>query len=80
MEELKERIMELEMRFMEQSRFLEELNGVVTETNLRLGGLERENKRLRQALTTMAPEMIESDGVVDLRSVSILRAWRKMTR
>lgn len=60
MEELKERIMDLEMRFMEQSRFLEELNGVVTETTLRLGGLERENKRLRQALSTMAPEMIES--------------------
>lgn len=60
MDELQERLDELEIRFTHQSRLIDELNEVVTECNLRISRLERENRALRETLKSLAPEMDES--------------------
>lgn len=60
MEELAERLTELEIRYAYQVRLIEELNDVVTESGRRLDALEQENRRLRETLSRLAPEPIES--------------------
>lgn len=60
MSEIEDRLNELELRFMEQARQIEELNAVVAEDGRRLARLDRENGSLREVLGRMAPEMIES--------------------
>ena len=60
MSEIEERLTELELRFMEQARQLEDLNAVVAEDGRRLARLDRENSRLREIVGRLAPEMVES--------------------
>mgnify|MGYP001241849594 CR=1 FL=1 len=48
MDELKERLTELEIRYTQQARLIEELNEVVTDAAARIGRLEQENRFLRE--------------------------------
>jgi SlyX protein len=59
-DELKERLTELEIRFTHQAQMIEELNGEVLECHRRLTRLERENHQLRETLGRLAPELPES--------------------
>ncbi len=59
MEDLSERVIELEIRYAHQQRLLDELNLVVTASSSRLDRLERENRRFRemfQSLVQAPPE------------------------
>lgn len=60
MEELLERVTELEIRYSHQSRLVEELNEVVTECNRRIARLEADNRQLRETVKSLAPELSES--------------------
>lgn len=60
LEELQERITELEIRFSHQAQMLDELNEVVTECNLRIDQLQKENRMLREMVNNLSPEMEES--------------------
>lgn len=60
MDELQERLTELEIRFSHQGRLIEELNEVVTEFSQRISRLERDNRSLRETLKSLAPELTES--------------------
>ncbi len=60
MDELRQRMTDLEIRFTHQAQTIEELNGEVLECNRRLAVLERENRRLREMLARLAPELAES--------------------
>lgn len=60
MDELQERLIELEIRFSHQALLLEELNAVVTDSALRIDALERDNRQLRETLQGLAPQLSES--------------------
>ncbi|HKJ04335.1 MAG TPA: SlyX family protein [Geopsychrobacteraceae bacterium] len=60
MEKLEERLNELEVLYSHQSQLLEELNDVVADCNLRINYLVKENRALRETLSSLAPEMTES--------------------
>ncbi len=60
LEELQERITELEIRFSHQAQQLDELNEVVTDCNRRIDRLSQENRQLREMVKNLAPEMEES--------------------
>ena len=60
MNELQERLIELEIRFTQQAMMLEELNDVVAENARRIDLLERDNRQVREMLRGMAPELSES--------------------
>lgn len=60
MDELAERIVELEIRYAYQNRLLEEFNQILTESNQRLDKLERENCAMREMLKSIAPVLDES--------------------
>ncbi len=60
LEELQDRITELEIRFSHQMHLVDELNGVVIECNLRIDRLSKENQRLREAVSTLSPALEES--------------------
>lgn len=60
LEELQERITELEIRFSYQSQVLDELNEVVTDCNLRIDLLQKENRLLREMVNNLSPELEES--------------------
>lgn len=60
MNELQERLIELEIRFTQQAMMLEELNDVVAENARRIDLLERDNRQVREMLRGMAPELGES--------------------
>ncbi len=60
MDELKERIVELEIRFTHQADLVEELNVELTAANMRIDKLERETKAMRDMLGSMQPEMTQS--------------------
>ncbi len=59
-EELQERITELEIRFSHQSQLVDELNDVVTDCNLRIDRLQKENRQLQEMVKSLSPEMEES--------------------
>ena len=59
-EDLLERVTELEIRFSHQSQLIDELNDVVTDCNLRIDFLQRENLRLQEMVKSLAPELEES--------------------
>lgn len=59
-EDLLERVTELEIRFSHQSQVVDELNEVVTDCNLRIDYLLRENQRLQEMVKSLSPEMEES--------------------
>jgi SlyX protein len=56
MDELKERLVELEIRFSHQARMIEELNEVVTGAGARLDRLERDNRLLRAQLSQLSSD------------------------
>ena len=60
MEEFKQRLIDLEMRFSFQEEVIEELNQVVTDCNLQIQRLGRENTSLREMMRSLAPELPES--------------------
>lgn len=60
LEELQERVTELEIRFSHQSVMVEELNEVVADCNLRIAQLQKENLRLREMLKDLSPGLEES--------------------
>lgn len=60
MEEIEQRLTELEMRFTFQEEVIEELNQIVTDCNLQIQRLGRENSSLREMMRSLAPEMSES--------------------
>ncbi|MDY0269884.1 SlyX family protein [Trichloromonas sp.] len=60
MDELRQRLDELEIRYTHQGRMLEELNLVVAESARRVDRLERELTRYREMLGTLAPGLTES--------------------
>jgi SlyX protein len=53
MDELKERLDELEIRFSHQALLIEQLNEVVTEAAARIDLLERQQRRLRDQLLSL---------------------------
>ena len=59
-DELHERMTELEIRFSHQGQLVDELNEVVSDCNLRISRLERENRQLREMLKSLSPETLES--------------------
>ena len=60
LEELQERVTELEIRFSHQSQLVDELNEVLTDCNQRIDRLIKENQRLRETVSTLAPSLEES--------------------
>ncbi len=60
LEELQDRVTELEIRFSHQSQLVEELNEVLTDCNLRINQLQKENQQLREMVNSLSPEMEES--------------------
>lgn len=60
MEELEERLTNLEVRSAYQEEMIDELNQVVTACNLQIQQLGRENRNLREMLRSLAPELPES--------------------
>ena len=56
MDALKKRLDELEIRLSYQQKTIDELNEVVIEFADRVRRLERENGRLRETLSLLAPE------------------------
>lgn len=54
------RIDELEMRYAQQARLLDELNEIVTDCNLRIGQLQKENRRLQEILQRLQSPAEES--------------------
>ncbi|MBW6512594.1 MAG: SlyX family protein [Desulfuromonadaceae bacterium] len=60
MNEIIERIIDLETRFAHQELQLDELNTIVIECRDRIDRLERDNRRMSEMLAGMAPESMES--------------------
>jgi len=60
MDEIRERLNNLEVRSTYQDELIEELNQVVTSCNLQIQQLVRENQRLREMMSNLAPETSES--------------------
>ncbi|MCK5826717.1 MAG: SlyX family protein [Desulfuromusa sp.] len=60
LEELQERITELEIRFSHQTQLLDEFNEVLTDCNQRIDRLRQENHHLRETLSTLSPSLEES--------------------
>jgi len=60
MNELTERIIELEIRYTHQNQLIEELNSELTVSNNRIARLEREVGALREMLGSMGPELTQS--------------------
>lgn len=60
MDELRERIIELEIRYAHQSSLVDELNAELTAANTRIDHLERRVKGLHEMLGSMGPELTES--------------------
>ncbi len=60
MENFKQRLTDLEMKFAFQEELIEELNQVVTGCNLQIQRLNRENSSLKEMVRSLAPELPES--------------------
>jgi len=60
MDELKERIVELEIRYTHQLSLVEELNTELTTANARIDRLERQVSGMHEMLGSLAPELTES--------------------
>ena len=60
METLEKRLTELEILYSHQVQLIEELNDVVADCNLRIDQLTKENRSMREMLSSLAPEMTES--------------------
>jgi SlyX protein len=60
MDDILERIVELEIRYTHQGQMIEELNAELTASNLRIGQLERELSRLQHLLQNVIAETKEA--------------------
>ncbi|MCK4502400.1 MAG: SlyX family protein [Desulfuromonadales bacterium] len=60
LEELQQRLTELEIRSSYQTQLLDELNQEVIECNQRIDRLNKDNQRLREAVSTLSPALEES--------------------
>lgn len=60
MDEMTNRIVELEIRYTHQHSLVEELNVELTTANMRIDQLEREVKALRDMVGSLGPELIQS--------------------
>jgi len=60
LDDLQERMTELEIRFSHQTQMLDELNEVLTDCNRRIDRLSQDNQRLREAVSTLSPALEES--------------------
>jgi SlyX protein len=60
MGDLKERIIELEIRYAHQNSTVEELNTELTSAHARIDNLERKVKAMYEMLGSMGPELTES--------------------
>ena len=60
LEELSDRLTQLEIGFSHQSQLIDELNEVVTDCNLRIDRLQKENMQLREMLQSFSPALEES--------------------
>ena len=60
MDEVRDRLVELEIRYTHLHDLVEELNVELTSANMRVDRLEREVKVLRDVVSNLGPEMIES--------------------
>ncbi len=60
LEDLQKRLTELEISFSHQSQLVDELNEVVTDCNLRIDHLQKQNRQLQEMIKTLSPEMEES--------------------
>jgi SlyX protein len=56
MDELRDRLIDLETRYTYQAQLIEELNDVVTGACARLDRLEQDNRRLREQLRLLASD------------------------
>jgi SlyX protein len=56
MDELQERLTDLEVRYSHQGLLIEQLNEVVTECCARIDRLEKNSRRLREHLMSLAPD------------------------
>jgi SlyX protein len=60
MEKFEERLTELEILYSHQAQLVDELNVVLADCNLRINSLAKENRAMREMLSSLAPEMTES--------------------
>ena len=60
MEELRERIIELEIRYAHQNSTVEELNTELTTANARIDNLERKIRAMQEMIGSLGPELTES--------------------
>ncbi len=60
LDDLLERMNDLEVRFTHQTRLLDELNEVVADYSLQIDRLSRENQRMREMMKNFAPSLEES--------------------
>jgi|GEM_PF-615373 len=58
--ELQERVTELEIRFSHQAQLIDELNEVITDCNLRIDRLSKENRQLMEMMKSLSPGLEES--------------------
>jgi uncharacterized coiled-coil protein SlyX len=59
-DEQQDRVTDLEIRFTFMSQQVEELNEIVTDCNLRIDRLQKENKVLREMVNSLSPALEES--------------------
>ncbi|NOY13913.1 MAG: SlyX family protein [Deltaproteobacteria bacterium] len=60
LEDLQKRLTELEISFSHQSQLVDELNEVVTDCNLRIDRLQKQNRQLQEMIKTLSPQLEES--------------------
>ena len=60
MDDVTDRLVELEIRYTHLHDLVEELNVELTSANMRVDQLKREVKVLRDVVSSLGPEMIES--------------------
>ncbi len=60
MDDLSDRIMELEIRYAHQLKLVDELNEELTIANRRIDRLEREVTKLHDSMKSMEPDFTES--------------------
>jgi len=60
LDELLERMTELEIRFSHQTQMIDELNEVVTDCNLRIDQLQKKNRQLLEMVQSLSPQLEES--------------------
>ena len=60
MDEMNERIVELEIRYTHQLSLVEELNTELTTANARIDRLERQVMAMHEMVGTLGPELTES--------------------